>query len=113
MECGVCKGAVGDFRLVGGLAGAGVSSEDKDDKKVEEGDKKDKEIGDKAVEKAKERVVEEEGSAFEFFEDARARSSPPPGRVMSPVAGGENAVLRIDNVPWVRSFPLSCLGLGL
>ncbi|KIM85757.1 hypothetical protein PILCRDRAFT_816965 [Piloderma croceum F 1598] len=99
MECFVCKGGVRDFRLVGGGAGAGVEGE----QKREEGQK---DGGDGM-----------EGS-FEFFEDVRARSSPPP--VKPNVSGStkltENVVLRIDNVPWditppqIRAFfsnPLS------
>jgi hypothetical protein len=80
MECFVCKGGVKDFKLVGG----GVEGT---------GEQKREEVGGDG----------KEGS-FEFFEDVRASSSPPP--VKPSVSGGtkltENVVLRIDNVPWVR-----------
>lgn len=83
MECFVCKGGVKDFKLVGGGA------EGTGEQKREEGE----EVGGDG----------KEGS-FEFFEDVRASSSPPP--VKPSISGGtkltENVVLRIDNVPWVR-----------
>jgi hypothetical protein len=86
MECFVCKGGVKDFKLVGGGAGG----DGKDEQKREEGQKDG---------------GEGKEGLFEFFEDVRARSSPPP--VKPNVSGGtkltENVVLRIDNVPWVRS----------
>jgi len=81
MECCVCKKGVKDFRLVGG----GVEGGSGDGKGEKDG------------------TLEGE---FEFFEDVRASSSPPPA--VKSITGGEiaeDAVLRIDNVPWVRFSP--------
>ena len=91
MECSVCKCGVEDFKLVGAVA---------DEKKKEGGASGEKGDGKKEDEDGE----KEAGlltSPFEFFNDVRARSSPPPSvKAASDVA--ENVVLRIDNVPWVR-----------
>ena len=104
MECCVCKRGVEDFRLVG----KGTATEND----LEGGEKEEGE-GEKAdgVGKGKEVEGEDETngllqSSFEFFDDVRAKSSPPPHVKLGPGAGelAEDVVLRIDNVPWVRFF---------
>jgi hypothetical protein len=100
MECCVCKRGVEDFKL--------VAATEKDleggEKEASEGEKAD------GVGKGKEVEGEEDEpnrllqSSFEFFDDVRARSSPPPHVKLGLGGGGELAedvVLRIDNVPWV------------
>ena len=93
MECSVCKKGVEDFKLVGALSTAisslGEGKGNMNGEKVGEGEG-GMEGGGKEM------------SSFDFFEDVRARSSPP---FVKPAAAGdvvEDVVLRIDNVPWVR-----------
>ncbi|KAF7973837.1 hypothetical protein HWV62_14120 [Athelia sp. TMB] len=95
MECGVCKIAVSDFKLVGGLGAAfeGASAKEK-------------------VETEEKEHEESLPTTLEFFQDARARSSPPPAPVQLPIIGGEYAVLRIDNVPWDITPPMISTWLG-
>ena len=87
MQCSVCKCGVEDFRLVDGWGGVGAAHVEKESGQKARGEK----------------------GMLEFFEDVRARSSPPPVKAMGVVVGGaeevvENVVLRIDNVPWVCAF---------
>jgi len=93
MECSVCKKGVEDFKLVGALSTAisslGEGKGNMNGEKVGEGEG-GMEGGGKEM------------SSFDFFEDVRARSSPP---FVKPAAAGdvvEDVVLRIDNVPWVH-----------
>ena len=90
MECCVCKIAVMDFKLVptapsqAAAKSSGVGADGDGNRGGKEG--------------------ELLPSAFEFFEDVRARSSPPPTKVAAGGGGAkrrENVVLRIDYVPWV------------
>lgn len=137
MECCVCGGGVDDFRLVPVTSITSVetkveeksSTEGKADVPAGSGGEGDRQ-GAKGEQKG-EAENGEEGkeklimggdllpSAIEFFEGARARSSPPPTKV-GRISGGsaateggnggiggkrrENVVLRIDNVPWVCLF---------
>jgi hypothetical protein len=100
IECCVCKIAVEDFKLVptapsqAAAKSSGVGA-DGDGNRGNVDEKKDKE-------------GELLPSVFEFFEDVRARSSPPPTKVAADGGGAkrrENVVLRIDNVPWVCHIP--------
>lgn len=104
MECGVCKIAVSDFKLVGGLGAFGSRSSEKPQAKAEAQETEQEKEKDSAL-----------PTTFEFFQDVRARSSPPPSAVAPvklPLVNGENAVLRIDNVPWDITPPMIVSWLG-
>lgn len=106
MECCVCKRGVEDFRLVG--KGAATEKDMEGGEKEEgEGEKADGVGTGKEVEGEEDETNGLLQSSFEFFDDVRAKSSPPPHFKLGPGGGGELAedvVLRIDNVPWVRLF---------
>ena len=106
MECCVCKCGAEDFKL---MPTAGAPSEIVVKPAGADGEA---DIVEGSHEKKKEKCREELlPVAFEFFEDVRVRSSPPP-TTMSGVGNDaetmvENVVLRIVNVPcnWVCFLP--------
>lgn len=92
MECSVCKQGVENFKLVAAPPASAVST----------GDQERNTMGDGESSGKKEDTLQ---SDFDFFENARASSSPPPTKTKKSASlignNGDNVVLRIDNVPWV------------